>query len=82
GNPLNFVALDKNSVTVTLANSFLFLGNEGLANVYVQLNKFMIPFLFFYMVALLLSYFNGEKISRDETLFTVFTTWINIIMHF
>ncbi|MHA1707937.1 MAG: hypothetical protein ACTSYV_02465 [Candidatus Heimdallarchaeaceae archaeon] len=81
GNPLNFVALDKNSVTVTLANSFLFLGNEDLANVYVQLNKFMIPFLFFYIIALLLSYFNGEKISKDETLFTVFTTWILFNVH-
>jgi len=81
GKPLNFVDLEHPRHTVTLAHSFLFFGSEGLANFYVTINNYMIPFLVFYALGTFMAYFNGKKLGENETYFTIFTTWIIINTH-
>jgi hypothetical protein len=81
GSPLTTVNLDELSRTVTLAHSFLLFGSEGFANFYAQINSYMIPFFFFYLIALIFSYFKGKEIGESETKFTVFTTWLIINTH-
>jgi len=81
GRPLGFVDLGHSGHTVTLANSFLFLGNQGLAEFYFVINKYMIPFLLFYGFTAVFAYFNGKKISGNESYQIIFTTWIIINTH-
>jgi hypothetical protein len=81
GKPLATVDFEHPANTVTLAHSFLFFGSEGLANFYSTINKYMIPFILFYLLIALFAYFNGEKIGNDENQFTIFTTWIVINTH-
>ena len=81
GKPLDFVDLDHPRHTVTLAHSFLFLGSDGLANFYAAINSFMVPFLIFYALAAFIAYFNGKKLGKNESYFTIFTTWLIINTH-
>ncbi len=70
-----------NGRTVTLAHSFLQLGNEGLAVFYHQINLYMIPFVLFYLIAVMFAYFNGEKIGNNESYQIIFVTWVLINTH-
>ena len=81
GKPLAIVDFEHPSNTVSLAHSFLFFGSEGLANFYAVINKYMIPFILFYLLIVLFAYFNGKKIGENENQFTIFTTWIIINTH-
>jgi hypothetical protein len=81
GKPLSTVDFDHLSYTVSLAHSFLLFGSAGFANFYSTINKYMIPFVVFYLLIVLFAYFNGEKIGNDESQFTIFTTWIIINTH-
>ncbi len=81
GRPLGFVDLEHSGHTVTLANSFLFLGNQGLADFYFVINKYMIPFLLFYGFTAVFAYFNGKKIGGNESYQIIFATWIIINTH-
>ncbi|MHA1302577.1 MAG: hypothetical protein ACTSQE_12080 [Candidatus Heimdallarchaeaceae archaeon] len=83
GKPLDFVSLSAkyNGYTVTLAHSFLKLGSETLANFYLVINKYMIPFFLFYMLSLLIAYFNGKQLFSDETQFLVYTTLVILVTH-
>lgn len=81
GKPLGFVDLEHSGYTVTLANSFLFLGNIGLTKFYFVINKYMIPFLLFYGFTAVFAYFNGKKIGGNESYQIIFATWIIINTH-
>ncbi len=83
GKPLDFVFLSSkyNGYTVTLANSFLQLGSESLANIYLWLNKYMIPFFIFYITALLIAYFNGKELSNNESQLFIYLTIVVLITH-
>ncbi|NPD89807.1 MAG: hypothetical protein HGN29_13930 [Asgard group archaeon] len=81
GKPLSTVDFEHLSNTVSLAHSFLFFGSESFANFYSIINKYMIPFIVFYILVVLFAYFNGKKIGNDENQFTIFTTWIIINTH-
>ena len=70
-----------NGWTVTLAHSFLYLGCEKLAVFYYTINKYMIPFVIFYALAVIIAYFNGEKIGNNESHQIIFTTWVLINTH-
>ena len=85
GSPLEtFVpetAFDFNGRTVTLAHSFLYLGSEGLALFYHNINRYMIPFILFYLLAVMLAYFNGEKLGNDESQLIILSSWILVNTH-
>ncbi|MHA1115845.1 MAG: hypothetical protein ACTSRR_09905 [Candidatus Heimdallarchaeaceae archaeon] len=83
GKPLSFVSLSSkyNGYTVTLAHSFLKLGSETLANIYLFLNKYMIPFFVFYILTLLICYFNALDIFNDEKQFYIYTTVVVLVSH-
>jgi hypothetical protein len=85
GNPVqNFnpiTAFDFNGRTVTLAHSFLYLGNEQLALFYHQINLYMIPFLLFYALTVVITYFNGRKIGEKESSLIILSTWILVGTH-
>ena len=81
GKPITEIDLDLITHTVTFSHSFEFLGKPGLANFYTTINNFMIPFLLAYVVVVLISYFRGKKIGNDETVFTIFTSWVLINTH-
>jgi hypothetical protein len=81
GKPLATVDFEHLANTVSLAHSFLFFGSEGFANFYSIINKYMLPFIVFYLLIVLFAYFSGKKIGNDECQFTIFTTWIIINTH-
>ena len=81
GKPLAFLDLEHTGHTVSLAHSFLFLGNQSLANFYHVINKYMIPFLLFYGITAVFAYFNGKKIGENENYQIIFATWIIINTH-
>ncbi|MHA1198341.1 MAG: hypothetical protein ACTSQF_03220 [Candidatus Heimdallarchaeaceae archaeon] len=87
GNPVKIFDIEKaltasqNGRTVTLAHSFLYLGNESLALFYHNINRYMIPFLVFYLIAVLFAYFNGEKVGNNESYLIILSTWILISTH-
>ncbi|MCG3258898.1 MAG: hypothetical protein H7644_04075 [Candidatus Heimdallarchaeota archaeon] len=81
GKPLVILDLEHSGHTVSLAHSFLFLGNLGLANFYHVINKYMIPFLLFYGFTVVFAYFNGKKIGGNESYQIIFATWIIINTH-
>jgi len=66
---------------VTLAHSFQHLGIEPIAKFYFYINFPMIPFIFFYVLSILVSHFNAKKISEDETNFVVYITWFFVLSH-
>ncbi|MCE7743425.1 MAG: hypothetical protein GOP50_13320 [Candidatus Heimdallarchaeota archaeon] len=70
-----------NGRTVTLAHSFLYLENEALALFYHKINLYMIPFVFFYLLAVLFAYFNGDKIGNNESYLIILSTWILVSTH-
>ncbi|MBY8999737.1 MAG: hypothetical protein KGD64_02375 [Candidatus Heimdallarchaeota archaeon] len=83
GKPLAMLSLESSfrGSTVSLAHSFLFLGSASLAEFYRVINNYMIPFLIFYIISLMVSYFKGHEIGNDESLFTLHTTWVILISH-
>ncbi len=83
GRSLWYVTLTEEGIRhgVTLAHSILHLGSKFLANVYMYINIPMIPFILFYGVALLVGHFNAQKISKDETVFISYLTWLLLIIH-
>ncbi len=83
GRSLWYVTLDSvgNGHGTTLAHSFLYWGAEDLANFYVQINTFMIPFIVFYGFALFIGHFNGKKLADNEKVFTYYITWVVLISH-
>lgn len=83
GKPLAVLSLhdDYRGSTVTLAHSFLYLGNESLAQFYKIINDYMIPFLLIYLFSLFITYFKGKEIGNDDSLFILHTTWIILISH-
>jgi len=83
GKPLSLVSLSSkyNGYTVTLAHSFLKLGSETLANIYLLINKYMIPFFIFYLLTLLISYFNALEIFNDEKQFYIYNTIVVLVSH-
>lgn len=70
-----------NGKTVTLAHSFLELGAEKLAIFYHTINSYMVPFVIFYLLAVMLAYFNGKEIGNNESYLIIITTWIAIGTH-
>lgn len=81
GKPLAFLDLEHTGHTVSLAHSFLFLGNQSLANFYHVINKYMIPFILFYGFTAVFAYFNGKKIGGNESYQIIFATWIIVNTH-
>ena len=81
GKPISEIDLDLITHTVTFSHSFEFLERPGLADFYTTINNYMIPFIVVYLIAVLLSYFRGNKIGNDETVFTIFTSWVLISTH-
>jgi len=83
GKPLAVLSLENayRGSTVSLAHTFLYLGRESLAQFYKVINDYMIPFLIVYIISLLITYFRGKEIGKDESLFTLHTTWIILISH-
>lgn len=70
-----------NGYTVTLAHSFKFLKLDGLSKIYASLNAYQIPFFFFYIIGLLIAYFNAASIGESETEFIIYTTWMILLTH-
>ncbi len=87
GNPVKIFDVESalsaanNGRTVTLAHSFLYLGSEGLAIFYHNINRYMIPFVLFYLFAVVFAYFNGKEIGNNESHLIILSTWILINTH-
>lgn len=83
GRPVGVLANspEYNGFTVTLANSFLHLEAEGLAKVYFNMNKYMVPFILSYLFILFMGYFNGKEIGHNEKISTIYTTLIVLVTH-
>ncbi len=81
GKPLATVDLSLIRNTVTLAHTIKFLGKPGFATTYAKINSYMIPFFAIYVIIVLISYFRGNKIGNDESVNTIFTSWILIGTH-
>ncbi len=83
GRPLWYAALGGDAIKhgVTLANSFLYLGSTTLTNFYIVINIAMIPFFLSYIFAILISSFNGKKIGENETIFSLYITWLLVLIH-
>ncbi len=83
GRPLWYAALGGDAIKhgVTLANTFLYLGSTTLTNFYIVINIAMIPFFLSYILAILISSFNGKKIGENETIFSLYITWLIVLIH-
>jgi len=83
GRPLWYAALGGDAIKhgVTLANTFLYLGSTTLTNIYIVINIAMIPFFLSYILAILISSFNGKKIGENETIFSLYITWLLVLIH-
>ncbi|MHA1685507.1 MAG: hypothetical protein ACTSYD_03765 [Candidatus Heimdallarchaeaceae archaeon] len=70
-----------NGYTVTLAHSLKFFKLDYIAELYAKINAYQIPFFLFYLIGLLMAYFNTDSISNNENEIVLYTSWMILLTH-